>query len=114
MQTAFHLFSDMKLLNTLNITATVKDLNQTNCHTPHPGPLPVEGRGEPDDAPHLGHSSPHSLPCTCQRNGLTAENVFRIRGSAERGSLSPQRGEGRGEGCERSSGAKWFCRVNSY
>src|SRR5687767_7725806 len=31
--------------------ATVKDPNQTNRHTPHPGPLPVEGRGEPDDAP---------------------------------------------------------------
>ncbi len=32
-------------------TATVHDLDQTNRPTPHPGPLPVEGRGEPDDAP---------------------------------------------------------------
>ena len=34
----------------IGTTATVKDPNQTNRHTPHPGPLPVEGRGEPDDA----------------------------------------------------------------
>jgi hypothetical protein len=35
-----------------------------------------------------------------QRGGRSAENVSRIERGVDRGSLSPQRGEGRGEGCE--------------
>src|SRR5438876_3823983 len=46
------------------------------CHTPHPGPLPVEGRGRRAAASHTP--------------SMRVSRVF----------LSPQRGEGRGEGCD--------------
>src|SRR5437667_11114751 len=47
------------------------------CHTPHPGPLPVRGEGEGRGA----------------RSPLFSPELARV-------SLSPQRGEGWGEGCD--------------
>ena len=62
----------------------------------------------------FGHASPRSLPWAGQRDGRSAENVSRIERDVDRGSLSPQRGEGRGEGCEQRLCVKCRCSVSTF
>ncbi len=85
---------------------TVEYLNQTNRLTPHRGPLPVEGRGNPTTLvalrPFVGaFLARHPSPRPPDRG-----DVSRIRSSADCGSLSPQRGEGRGENSRNNSRMK--------
>jgi hypothetical protein len=72
-------------------------------HTPHPGPLPVEGRGGPNRASQArGHMSRRSdVPGRTPERKHAAQRLGPVC-SPRRASLSPQRGEGRGEGCDRA------------
>src|SRR6266404_4830577 len=96
--------------------------------TPHPGPLPLEGRGRSGSPvpglnarnlvsgnslpvegrgrgqmhPRSGqHPSSCSLPPARKRKRWSSENTCQITKRALRDSLSPQRGEGRGRSEER-------------
>jgi hypothetical protein len=67
--------------------------------TPHPGPLPVEGRGRRDGGMRSGARSwPRSRLLLLRSSGLArGKQHTRIPACPSR-SLSPERGEGRGEG----------------
>ena len=69
-------------------------------HTPHPGPLPVEGRGSRGAGPQaLAEACPRvgiALPLRRSSQSIAQDSVAR----APRVTLSPRRGEGRGEGCD--------------
>ena len=70
----------------------------TLCLTPHPIPLPVEGRGDSPWA--IRSASERRAPARCVSYGrvFVPGRVWAFHGVT---SLSPQRGEGRGEGWER-------------
>jgi hypothetical protein len=71
------------------------------CPTPHPVPLPVEGRGGSSFA--AGEvQGPLRLPTSGCRTirAADADQRFCASPNVPRDSLSPQRGEGRGEGWE--------------
>jgi hypothetical protein len=95
-------------------TATVKYPNQTNRHTPHPGPLPVEGRGEPDDAP---RSSAISRPIhgpTPANASAGARRASLALGDASAAAPSPLNGERAGvRGENNRSRAKCRCGARS-
>jgi len=76
-------------------------METTAIHTPHPGPLPVEGRGRGRGqfragGPISSRSDVAGRSVQAPGRGLTLSDC---RAPAAR-SLSPQRGEGRGEGWE--------------
>src|SRR5438552_16259290 len=68
--------------------------------TPHPSPLPVEGRGRPVGRfPEFLTGMEQGALCRCSKRRTTRrQRASRISESARCFSLSPQRGEGRGEG----------------
>ena len=85
-------------------TATKKFRDIMGALTPHPGPLPVEGRGSRAAAawsmgrrPPRSHVLGGSGPCTATRRPLRG-SAAQATGVASTRPLSPQRGEGRGEG----------------
>ncbi len=83
----------MNLLNALNITATVRYLNQANRHTPHPSPLPVEGRGKPADVPRSS-AIRHRIHCPAPANApVGARRTTLELNDASSAAPSPLNGE---------------------
>src|SRR5687768_17479979 len=87
----------MKTCTFIN-SGKAKDPNPTNRHTPHPGPLPVEGRGKPDDAPRasasrcrIHYAAPANATAGARKISLELDHESTAARSAGRARLSSAR-----------------------